>query len=1309
MVFVSSTFRDMLDERDVLTKHVFPELRRICEQRGVAWGDVDLRWGVTSEQAADGDVLPVCLRAVDRCRPFFLGLLGERYGWIPDEIPADLIESQPWLADAKGRSVTDLEIQHGVLRDPGAAHHAFFYFRDPDHAARDSSAAVSDNPAMASDLKERIRKSGVPVRECFMDPQELGRWVRDDLVSVIDQLYPPDTDEDPLEAETRQHEAHAADRADIYIERASHFRALDTFVDSPDGDALVVLGESGSGKSALLASWTHRRRSRVGNELVLPHFVGSTLQSTEEDVMLRRLNRELASWSGVSEASGITDNEALRREFARLLGAAHFTGPVILVLDGLNQLDDRSAAQELGWLPLELPRGVKLITSTLPGAALDALDRRGWLTRALRVEPLQTDERAQLVETYLERYAKRLEPEAVAHITSHQLAHNALFLRTVLDELRLWGRHETLLDHIRHLLGATSVDELFDLILHRYERDYERDRPALVGEAMSLIAAARSGLTTSELLDLLGDRASDPLPQATWMPLYHACGELLIERNGVIDFAHDFVRRAVARRYLSSPVDRNRAHRRLATYMRARGPVPRALVEAPWQFAEARAWEDLTTLLSDRSWFVALSRDHPLELRRLWTLIHHETEVRAEQSYRAVAATAMDADSAEFNLAVSDLFFDLGARAAAESFVGAVHTWAQHAGETAYRQAATLALGHIAAERGDLDEGLRLYSEHERLCTANDDRHGLATSYGSQAAIFVQRGLFEDGRELLRRQHELCISLGNQIGLAGCLGQRAHLERAQGELGYAEELFAEQERIYRSMGHADGIRVALGGRATILTDRGVFDRALALYEDQERIAREVGSRPGTAEALTGQTRVHIELGAIDQASRCNREAHRLYDGDGDPIGVQGCLGNQGLILCDAGEYGAAMEMFLGQERICRRLQLPDDLQRCLGNQAIVHMATGDLDAATELLLEQERLCRTLGVAEGLALSLVNQAAILSERGAGQAGARRHRQALAIAGAAGLTALVARIGADGAAAGIDAAVRLDTAATVARSRRPAAAEERAFPSTSAVRRELLSAKLRRPLALVIPVVLGIGAIVGGAAIAEAIALAAAAAVLVLSTWWTAASRDARRTFYESYAAARGLEHTGRAALPDGTPLLRAGDSRWADHVMTGTLPQGLRGAVALHTYRSSDRGDRGSRRSVHRSTVVVFRIPEAADRVRDLYCQPRTRRGSLMSTYGLLGMKPLSLESGVAGARYEIVRAATDDPNWLRQLFSPTFVLWLAEESPAQFAFQLSRGLLCAYVPGHLANADSLDQLVEAAEVVGMRVISEARE
>src|SRR3954471_25009969 len=91
-VFVSSTFRDMHAERDHLVKVVFPALRERLEPHRVHLIDIDLRWGVTREQAENDQVLELCLRQIDDCRPFFIGILGERYGWVPEKLTADVVK-----------------------------------------------------------------------------------------------------------------------------------------------------------------------------------------------------------------------------------------------------------------------------------------------------------------------------------------------------------------------------------------------------------------------------------------------------------------------------------------------------------------------------------------------------------------------------------------------------------------------------------------------------------------------------------------------------------------------------------------------------------------------------------------------------------------------------------------------------------------------------------------------------------------------------------------------------------------------------------------------------------------------------------------------------------------------------------------------------------------------------------------------------------------------------------------------------------------------------------------------------------------
>jgi hypothetical protein len=103
-VFISSTFGDMHAERDHLVKVVFPVLRERLEPDRVHLINIDLRWGVTREQAENHQALDLCLQQVDEGRPFFLGLLGERYGWVLDAFPPGMLDAHT------GRPITWLPL-----------------------------------------------------------------------------------------------------------------------------------------------------------------------------------------------------------------------------------------------------------------------------------------------------------------------------------------------------------------------------------------------------------------------------------------------------------------------------------------------------------------------------------------------------------------------------------------------------------------------------------------------------------------------------------------------------------------------------------------------------------------------------------------------------------------------------------------------------------------------------------------------------------------------------------------------------------------------------------------------------------------------------------------------------------------------------------------------------------------------------------------------------------------------------------------------------------------------------------------------
>jgi NACHT domain- and WD repeat-containing protein len=94
-VFVSSTFSDLVAERNALQERVFPRLSKFCQKHGARFQAIDLRWGVSEEASLDQQAMSICLQELKRCqeytpRPNFILLLGDRYGWrpLPESIPA---------------------------------------------------------------------------------------------------------------------------------------------------------------------------------------------------------------------------------------------------------------------------------------------------------------------------------------------------------------------------------------------------------------------------------------------------------------------------------------------------------------------------------------------------------------------------------------------------------------------------------------------------------------------------------------------------------------------------------------------------------------------------------------------------------------------------------------------------------------------------------------------------------------------------------------------------------------------------------------------------------------------------------------------------------------------------------------------------------------------------------------------------------------------------------------------------------------------------------------------------------------------
>lgn len=73
----------------------------------------------------------LCLTEVKKCE-FFIGILGDRYGYVPDSYNVPDMEEFDWLKTYPPKaSVTELEMHLGALSNPSKfLDKAFFYVRD---------------------------------------------------------------------------------------------------------------------------------------------------------------------------------------------------------------------------------------------------------------------------------------------------------------------------------------------------------------------------------------------------------------------------------------------------------------------------------------------------------------------------------------------------------------------------------------------------------------------------------------------------------------------------------------------------------------------------------------------------------------------------------------------------------------------------------------------------------------------------------------------------------------------------------------------------------------------------------------------------------------------------------------------------------------------------------------------------------------------------------------------------------------------------------------------------------------------------
>jgi hypothetical protein len=468
-------------------------------------------------------------------------------------------------------------------------------------------------------------------------------------------------EKDPFAAERARHEWLAASRLRGFVGRDAALRELADYADGDDTVPCLVSGAAGVGKSALLARFVEDEGRRQPDRLVIAHFLGASVEAANPRLFLTRFCQAIREYLGPIAGEIPADPFAMSF-FAETIARVPANRRVVIVFDGLDQLDHTRPPLGLRWLPDPLPPNVKVICSLADTGedALPDLASRGGDCRRFRLGPLSRAEQRALLERVPMLSAKTLDETHVLALLDNPAGANPLFLLTVLDEVRGLRSARQVAHYLSHLPREG------DPLLVVYGRVMDRLELELPGGQVAaffrFLAATPFGLPVTDLIRLCQwdsgrPRGYDPVGGYLWVDndirdtlfeLFFRLRHYFFELGQYLCPYHAGFVEAIRRRYLPTDEDRRRTHGTIADYFTGQHRTETAglghaeflagqqSAEIPWHLEAAGRWDELASRLADVRFLVGAWGRNKWDLLRSWARIEEHTPIRLIEAYRPV-------------------------------------------------------------------------------------------------------------------------------------------------------------------------------------------------------------------------------------------------------------------------------------------------------------------------------------------------------------------------------------------------------------------------------------------------------------------------------------------------------------------------------------------------------------------------------------------------------------------------------------------------------------------------------------------------
>lgn len=559
-VFVSSTFRDMHIERDLIQTKLIPDLNEKAYQNrieGIKFQD--LRWGIDTdtedEEDKDKKILEVCLDEIENKRPYFCVLLGDRYGWIPDN---DLVKEtgiRYGIYDENElieKSITNLEVDYAFLRNPQYAKNSYAYIRNISGDVKGTIYESDENE------KARIEKLKAEIKEIlpaeniheydvvYKDGNLIGtekfiEFAKNDMTRVLleDDLIKEDLTES--QKEILYHKTQAREKSVISNARRSIEEKI--MQDIKRQNIITIKGESGNGKSTLMSkissnlskytnsliffsSLTPKTTSSIGLMRIITKYINEIIQKEDQTFEILPINEMIGEFENDIEESNKNPVNKSKEEKLYELAIREYSNKgkkdIIILIDAIDQLDNPSSISNL-------------------------------------IKPISlTDDRLAVINSSLADNNKQLPYEIKEEIINKEASKSPLYISLLVQRLLMMNELDYL-NIIRSGDGYEKINSYQKELIQKMPNDLKKLILELIIQAsknldtntdeventISYLAVSRRGLRESDLKKIyeLKGESYNSLDFATLKRYLRAF--FLEDKYLRIDFTHKIIRQAV--------------------------------------------------------------------------------------------------------------------------------------------------------------------------------------------------------------------------------------------------------------------------------------------------------------------------------------------------------------------------------------------------------------------------------------------------------------------------------------------------------------------------------------------------------------------------------------------------------------------------------------------------------------------------------------------------------------------------------------------------------------------------------------------